>query len=80
MEVVKVQGHASLQKNLQTGGIVNNDYDALRAAQKRKKAILSDKEKLIMLEEKVNRLENLFQMILDKDFKVDDNGNTINGK
>ena len=55
----KIDGHPSLAKN-ENGVILNTDYDAFVRAKERKK----EKQKVQLLEERLERIENLLERLI----------------
>lgn len=73
MALVKVEGYSSLRKDSKAGAIINSDISALRSAQKRKSEMLREKEKVTILENKVNTLELLVKSLIER-LEKDNNG------
>lgn len=61
--LVKVEGHGSLRKDAQTSAVVNIDKEALIAAKKRKKAILDEKDRIVNLEARIQKLEKIIAQL-----------------
>lgn len=64
--LVKVQGHDKLSKDAQSGGVINNDLDGLKAAKAAKQKILESQNKIDSLEQRINQLEELFKRALEE--------------
>jgi DNA/RNA endonuclease YhcR with UshA esterase domain len=58
--MIRVKGHSNLYKTSQ-GAIVNTDYDAFVRAKKRK----SEKDKINMIEQRLDNLESLLTRLLE---------------
>lgn len=66
MELHKVEGHASIQKDVNTGAVLNTDREALLAARRRREAILAERNKVKSLEEKIDILERALNELLER--------------
>jgi len=66
MELYKVEGHAGIQKDVNTGAVLNTDREALLAARRRREAIIAERSKVKSLEEKVETLERLLNELLER--------------
>lgn len=64
--LAKVEGHSELRKDMHSGAVINTDEEALFAARKRKKEILESKEKMEILENKVEWLEIQLKQLLEE--------------
>ena len=63
---VKVEGHPGYYRDMVTGAIVNKNKSALEAAKKKKEALIRDRERMDVLEDKVDKLSNMLETLLDK--------------
>lgn len=70
MDLLHVEGVPSLRKDAQTGGVINNDREALLAARRLKEARLAEIDKVKNLESKVDELTDLVKRLLGE--KADD--------
>ena len=63
---VKVEGHPGYYRDMVTGAIINKNKSALEAAKKKKEALIRDRERMDVLEDKVDKLSNMLETLLDK--------------
>ena len=64
--LVKVDGHPGLYRDMKTGAIINNNKNALEQAKARKAALNRDRERMDELEQKVDKLSGMLETLLDK--------------
>lgn len=69
MDLLHVEGIPSLRKDAQTGGVINNDREALLAARRLKESRLAEIGKVKDLESRVDELTELVNRLLGE--KVD---------
>lgn len=55
---LKVKGYPELIRDVDTGALINIDYDKVRLAQKRKKQLKENKDKEQLTDKRINDLEN----------------------
>lgn len=63
-KLLKIEGHESLCKEAQSGGIINTDLVGLAAARKAKQKIIESQAKIDTLESRIDRLELLLQSMM----------------
>lgn len=64
--LVKVDGHPGLYRDMKTGAIVNKNKTALEQAKARKAALNRDRERMDELEQKVDNLTGMLETLLTK--------------
>lgn len=64
-DLVKVQGHEGLRKDLRTKAVVNTDETAFEKALRLKEQRLKELNRVEELETKVERLESLIEKLLE---------------
>jgi len=64
--LVKVDGHPGLYRDMKTGAIVNKNKTALEQAKARKAALNRDRERMDELEQKVDKLSGMLETLIDK--------------
>lgn len=64
--LVKVDGHPGLYRDMKTGAIINKNKNALEQAKARKAALNRDRERMDELEQKVDKLSGMLETLLDK--------------
>lgn len=65
MEKAKVSGHEGLVKDLHSNAIINDDRKAFLKAKEAKEKRLKELQRMESLEEKVHKLENLLEKLLE---------------
>lgn len=65
-ELIKVEGYASLRRDLSSGAIVNTNLEQFEAAQRRQNALIQKDEKMKMLEEKLAKMEQIIFALSEK--------------
>jgi hypothetical protein len=56
---LNVEGRQVLEKDLASSAVVNIDKEALRLAKENKRKALADKQKIVELEQRLERIEKL---------------------
>lgn len=69
MDLINIEGIPSLCKDAQTGGVINNDREALLAARRLKEARLAEIDKVKNLESKVDELTELVKRLIGEQGK-----------
>ena len=63
---VKVEGHAHLVRDEQTGAIINNDKESYRLYKKRKELMKTQKDEINTLKKEVSEIKFLMQTLVEK--------------
>lgn len=66
-DYLKVEGREGLVKDPSTGAVINTDKRGLEAAKHAKRKVLEEQAKTRELEERVKRLEAMFQQMIEKE-------------
>lgn len=66
MEYKKVEGHADLIRDLESGAIINNDKTAYQSYIELRNQKLKEKSRIDRLESDVNEIKSLLHKLLDK--------------
>ena len=63
--MLKVEGHSHLYRDPKSNAIVNTNKDQIKAAKLRRKLAQAERDRINRLEEKVDRLTELMEALLN---------------
>ena len=66
MSYVKVEGHSSLVRDIDTGAILNINKDEINAARKRKLERRQKEQEIVDLKNEVGEIKNMLKKLIEK--------------